>query len=99
MSNTRDGFGPDGIHENDRAWLAEQLKKPGPLDDGDGVCFATWNDEVLGPFACKADAHAAHQEKLDELEAQGVDSANIRMAVVFADPIVYHVPPKETING
>ena len=92
-----------GIDSRDELWLARQLKNPAP--DDDGVCFATWGFEstntVLGPFACKADAEAAHQGKLDELTAQGIDltTADIRMGVVFGDPTVYHVPPKDTVNG
>lgn len=84
-----------GIDPRDELWLARQLKNP-PAED-DGVCFATWNDELLGPFACKADAEAEQNSRLAELDAQGIDlvAANIRMSVIFADPAVYHVPSSE----
>lgn len=80
-----------GMDPRDELWLAQQLEHPAPEDDG--VCFATWNDELMGPFACKADAEAAQNRKLAELQAQGVDlvAAHPRMTVIFADPTVYHL--------
>ena len=90
-----------GIDPRDELWLARQARTPAP--DDDGVCFGTFNDEVLGPFRCKVDAESAQNRKLAELEAQGIDlaAANPRMAVIFADPAVYHVPssPEGSINA
>ncbi len=84
-----------GIDPRDELWLARALKHP-PADD-DGLCFATFNDELLGPFACAVDAEAAQNRKLSELEARGVDllAMNPRMAVIFADPSRHHLPQQE----
>jgi hypothetical protein len=91
--------GYPGLDHRDELWLARQLKNP-PTED-DGICFAIWRDEVLGPFACKAEAEAAQQRKLDELAAQGVDlaSANPHMAVIFGDPATYHLPTEDSLNA
>ena len=90
MSLSPDDF--PGIDPRDREWLAEKLRSPSP-PDGDGVCFANFGDEVLGPFACKADAEAAQNRKLHDLAASGVDllSAEIRMSIVFTrvNPALY----------
>lgn len=87
----------NAIDPRDEQWVRERL---GQKFDDDGVCFATFNDELLGPFSCKANAEAAQNRKLAELEAQGVDlaAASPRMAVIFGDPSVYQMPTGG-ING
>ena len=85
----------------DEAWLAAQLARRASDIDDDGICFARWNGELLGPFRCKADANAAHEAKLQELRDAGIDPlvANPVMSIVFGDPSVYHVPDSERPNG
>jgi hypothetical protein len=87
-----------GVDPRDAEWIASELKRA--ADPQDGLCFATFNDELLGPFACSADAEAAQNFRLAELEARGVDvlALNPRMAVIFADPARYHLPKQERLS-
>lgn len=88
---------PNTIDPRDELWLARQSKNPAP--DTDGICFGVWRDQVLGPFACAADADAAIDKAMREAGveiAPGVDCGR----VIFADPAVCHVLPSEgKLNG
>ena len=66
--------------------------------DKDGICFAFWRGEQMGPFSCWAEADAAIEKAMRDAGVEigpGVDCGS----VVFADPAVYHVPSEEKLNG
>jgi hypothetical protein len=86
---------PNTVHPEDEQWVREQ---EGMEFDTDGVCFVVWRGEVLGPFACSADANEALDKRMAEVGFQmgpGVDCGRI----IFADPAVYHVNSEAKLNG
>ena len=95
-----------GIDPRDWEWIEKhehELAQPIP---DIGPCFACWQvgeqpAELLGPFRSTGEAHAAHDSKLAELAAQGIDllAADIKMSVIFADPAVNHMPTGGSCNG
>lgn len=87
--------GYEYVDPADEAWLDAQLGRSagelGEAMNGDGLCFATFNDEVLGLFSCKAHAEKAQDLKIQELRDAGIDPlvANPHMSVLFIDPAFY----------
>jgi hypothetical protein len=89
MSADFDPTQDPGIDPRDYAWIAEHANDLAL--DGDGVCFAFWRGEQLGPFSCKAEANSALDRRMREAGVEithGMDAGG----VIFADPAMYHVP-------
>jgi hypothetical protein len=84
------------IDPRDELWLAQQLKNPAP--DYDGVCFAIWRGEQLGPFSCVADADVEIYKRMCDAGVEIVPGADCG-TIIFADPAVYHVTPEGKLNG